>query len=113
MTASELLKLFYQHPKPASAMPLSWTDIGGYCEAGISNSSGGARFTITYHATCNRRGPWRLLIEVSKSWGCFDEADEPQRYYHSLKRALGEAQDIADAIVPDCGVLQKCSPKVS
>lgn len=66
----------------------------------------GVRFTLTHHPTCYRRGPWRLLVEVAEGkghifWGCFDDADQPMRYYHQESAALSEAQAIADVLAGD------------
>lgn len=87
---------------------LKWYDGGkkhgtlSFHEAVLGDFEGGdgARFSITPHPTCHRRGQHKLLIEVTPSWGCFDEADQPMRWYHDLEVAFSEAQRIADAIVP-------------
>jgi len=60
----------------------------------------GVLFTLTEYPSCQRRGPLRLLIEVAlgpghHNWGCFDEQDEPQRWYHDFGRAVQEAEAIA------------------
>ncbi len=66
----------------------------------------GVQFTLTYYPTCYRRGPWRLLIEVCHGpahhkWGCFDEADQPLRYYHDEGVAKDEAERIAIVLQAD------------
>lgn len=63
-------------------------------------------FTLTYHPTCYRRGPWRLLIEVCGGenhlrWGCLDEADQPLRNYHLEESARAEADEIARVLLED------------
>lgn len=64
------------------------------------------RFSLERRPTCYRRGPWRLLVEVASGpghtkWGCFDEADQPMRYYHNEECAKREAQSIADVLTAD------------
>ena len=68
----------------------------------------GVRFSITLHPTCYRRGRFRLLIEVAPgpqhhAWGCFDEQDQPMRWYHDLERAKLEAEAIARVLIRDRG----------
>jgi len=46
------------------------------------------------------------LVEVAHGpdhirWGCFDDADQPHRYYHKKANAIDEAQSIADVLVRD------------
>ncbi len=87
-------------------MKLDWKDTPHGSEAILGNfdDDDGARFSIMHLATCYRRGPWRLLIEIedrNRTWGCFDEQDQPMRYYHSLERLKDEAQAIADVLVAD------------
>ena len=73
-------------------------------EAILGNFDGrnGVRFSIVHQPTCHRRGPWKLLVEVSgdpQSWGCFDDQDQPCRYFHSDARAKAEAQAIASVLI--------------
>ncbi len=91
-------------------MSLEWRLTGSYREATIGDFDGGdgVRFSLEYRSTCYRRGPWRLLVEVARGpnhtkWGCFDEADQPERYYHNEECARREAQSIADVLVADRG----------
>jgi hypothetical protein len=87
---------------------LRWRSVGSYEEAylGEYDYGDGVRFTLEHRSTCYRRGPWRLLVEVAggpmhHEWGCFDEADQPERNYHSESAARGEAQAIADVLLRD------------
>jgi hypothetical protein len=99
---------------------LNWTDIDGnpadatsflghqrYSEALIGNwPNDGVRFGISYQPTCHRRGPYKLLIEVCggpnhHKWGCFDEADQPVRYFHKLSNAIDEACQIAKVLLAE------------
>jgi hypothetical protein len=82
---------------------LTWHDKGGYTEASVGDFAGGlgARFTLQEFPTCHRRGTWRLLIEVTNSWGCFDDQDQPQRWYHKAENAWSEASAIAEALIKD------------
>ena len=87
-------------------MKLEWKDTQYGPEAVIGDFDGGdgVRFSVMHMPTCYRRGPWRLLVEVEdcrRAWGCFDDQDQPMRYYHSLKRLKEEAQAIADVLVAD------------
>jgi len=66
----------------------------------------GVRFSLEYRPSCYRRGPYCLLVEVAHGpdhikWGCFDDADQPHRYYHKKANAIDEAQSIADVLVRD------------
>lgn len=90
--------------------PLDWRAQGSYLEAVLldpGNLSGvGVTFTLTCMPTCYRRGPWCLRIEVALGpahfqWGCFDDQDQPTRYYHDKSCALSEAQAIADVLIAD------------
>lgn len=87
---------------------LEWKKVDFYEEATLGDFAGGdgVRFTLCFHLTCYRRGPWRLLIEVAPGpghhkWGCFDEADQPERYYHLEENAHTEARAIAAVLVSD------------
>jgi hypothetical protein len=89
-------------------MKLEWKQEGGYEEAIIGDFDGGdgLRFSLCFYVTCYRRGQWRLLVEVAsgpkhEAWGCFDEQDQPQRWYHSRENALSEAQAIAAVLITD------------
>src|SRR5215469_8915527 len=67
---------------------------------GDFNGGDGVRFSLEYRPTCHRRGPWKLLVEICGGpnpikWGCFDDADQPERNYHILGCALQEADAIA------------------
>lgn len=64
----------------------------------------GVRFSMEFQATCYRRGRWKLLIEIEdphRHWGCFDDQDQPLRYYHSLERLKEEAEAIAEVLILD------------
>lgn len=66
----------------------------------------GVRFTLDHRPTCYRRGPWHLMIEVAPgenhhAWGCFDEQDQPSRWYHDRFTAQEEARRIAAVLVRD------------
>lgn len=87
---------------------LEWRTLHGYEEVTIGEFylGDGVRFTLTQHPTCYRRGPWRLLVEVAdgpmhEAWGCFDDQDQPLRYYHKRENALSEAQALADVLLTD------------
>ena len=87
---------------------LVWQDRGGHEEAIIGDfvDGDGVRFTLQYLPTCYRRGPWKLLVEVAngeghEKWGCFDDQDQPMRYYHSQWNARTEAQSIANVLSAD------------
>lgn len=87
-------------------MNLNWKERDGYEEAMLGTPDDGVTFTLSHHPTCYRRGPWRLLIEVCGGpnhykWGCFDEQDQPLRYYHGYSRAKGEALRIAEVLWAD------------
>lgn len=85
---------------------LTWIDKGSHFEAQLGDPTDGAFFTLTHHPSCYRRGPWRLLIEICggehhHDWGCFDEQDQPMRWYHSKTNALDEAESIAKVLLKD------------
>jgi len=91
-------------------MTLEWREATYCLEATVGNFDGGdgVRFSLEHRSTCYRRGPWRLLVEVASGpghvkWGCFDEADQPMRYYHNEECARREAQSIADMLAADRG----------
>jgi len=71
-------------------------------------------FFLSHQPTCYRRGPWRLLIEVCGGehhfdWGCFDDADQPLRYFHDGRYAMQEAESIARVLKAD---REKISPNM-
>lgn len=77
-------------------------------EATVGDFKGGdgVRFTLDHRPTCYRRGPWHLLIEVASgphlyAWGCFDDQDQPSRWYHDQHTAQEEARRIAAVLVRD------------
>ena len=75
-------------------------------EATIGDFAGGdgVRFTLDHRPTCHRRGPWHLLIEVAErnhEWGCFDDQDQPSRWYHSQDAAQEEARLLAAVLLKD------------
>lgn len=86
---------------------LIWTesDLNSYdAILGDFHGGDGVRFNLVHYPTCQRRGPYRLIIEIedfTATWGCFDEQDQPMRYYHSEERAKAEAQAIADVLVAE------------
>lgn len=90
-----------QSLEAARVSVLSWGAHGSHSEAWIGSRDDGVRFTIEHRPTCRRRGEWRLLVEViggSHRWGCFDEQDQPTRYYFSEAVARLEADRIAAAL---------------
>jgi len=89
---------------------LNWLQREGYQEATIGDyyapEHDGVRFSIQFYSTCYRRGRHRLLIEIGvgpnhEKWGCFDEADQPQRWYHLEENAKSEAEAIATVLLRD------------
>lgn len=87
-------------------MKLDWKEMryGPEATLGRFDDGDGVRFSLMHMPTCYRRGPWRLLVEVEdqeRLWGCFDEQDQPMRWFHSLERAKEEAQAIADILLAD------------
>ena len=87
-------------------MILDWKPIDGYQDAILGDFDGGdgVRFNLIHMPTCYRRGPWRLIIEIEdgrRTWGCFDDQDQPMRWYHSERVAKEEAQIIADILRSD------------
>jgi hypothetical protein len=65
----------------------------------------GVRFYLQIQQTCYRRGVFSLFIEVAdehhEKWGCFDEADQPMRYYHNYNCMFEEASSIAAVFLKD------------
>lgn len=91
---------------------LTWKDKGTYEDAilGDFDNRDGVRFNLMKMPTCYRRGQWRLLIEVVdryRTWGCFDDQDQPMRYYHSKENAIEEAEAIASVLWEDYVVRTK------
>ena len=87
-------------------MPLEWKDApyGADAVMGDHENRDGVHFTIEFVPTCYRRGQFKLLIEVldkDRTWGCFDEQDQPMRYFHSMDRLKGEADAIALVLAKD------------
>lgn len=74
---------------------------GTWYEVTLGPPSDMARFTLEHYPTCHRRGPWKLSIDAGPRWGCFDEQDQPVRWYHLRKSALAEAEAIAEALLTD------------
>jgi hypothetical protein len=98
----------------ANATPpfLEWTTPpdthAPYREAILGDFDGGdgVRFSLIAQPTCYRRGVWKLLVEVAPgpmhhAWGCFDQADQPMRYYHLEFCALREAEALAAVLLAD------------
>lgn len=82
---------------------LTWVPVDGGEEAQLGTPKDGVLFTYTFHPTCHRRGPHRLLVEVCGGpahhlWGCFDEADQPLRNYHRPDNLKSEAEEIAKVL---------------
>ena len=89
-----------------SKLELHWEPVDNHFEAQLGAPEDGVSFCLTRHPTCHRRGPWRLLVEVCGGanhylWGCFDEADQPMRWYHAKEAALSEADAIATVLWRD------------
>lgn len=82
---------------------LIWNQKETYFEAQLGTKEDGVLFTHQIMLSCHRRGPHRLLIEVCggenhRKWGCFDDQDQPMRYYHDKNCLYREAQCIADVL---------------
>lgn len=88
-------------------MHLNWISEGNdYWFAQLGSEDDGVLFSLQHMPTCYRRGPWRLLIEVCggvshMKWGCFDDQDQPLRYYHFEESAKREADEIARVLLID------------
>lgn len=85
---------------------LTWTNHRSHQEARVGTDGDFVDFCLSGHVTCYRRGPWRLLVTVCggenhTKWGCFDDADQPTRYYHSEAIAKAEADAIARVLLAD------------
>lgn len=75
-------------------------------EAFLGEPDDGVHFSMTHHPTCYRRGRWRLFITINSGqgyykWGCFDDQDQPLRYYHLKESLLKEADEIARTLIID------------
>jgi hypothetical protein len=75
-------------------------------ESRLGTSNDGVRFTVEHYPSCHRRGPWRLIVQVLPGpryhdWGCFDEQDQPMRWYHQREVAFSEAEAIAKVLLTD------------
>jgi len=86
--------------------PLDGSNLSEEAILGNPDIGDGVRFWISHMPTCYRRGPFRLGIEVAGGhrhhlWGCFDDQDQPMRWYHKKENALSEAQAIADVLWVD------------
>ena len=88
---------------------LDWipTEFGGF-EAILSDfaAGDGVRFSIQHCPTCYRRGPWKLLIEIAHgpkhiAWGCFDDQDQPMRWYQLESSWRMEAEALAIVLLTD------------
>ena len=90
-----------------STPSLDWQEVApNFAEALLGTPADGVWFSLDHYPTCYRRGPWRLLIHVlpgehHHAWGCFDEADQPMRYYHLRGNAISEANRIAAVLWRD------------
>jgi hypothetical protein len=93
---------------PMHESKLKWTRLKEFpnsiaLEALLGQEDDGVSFSLSFQENCHRRGRWRLLVDVLSGahhhdWGCFDDQDQPTRYYHSGIVALAEAQTIADVL---------------
>lgn len=85
----------------------TWRQATANCvETLLGNGEDGVLVTLDHRPTCYRRGPYRALIEVlggkhHHDWGCFDEADQPERNYHGREAALSEIEAILDVLWKD------------
>ena len=113
---NDLKKLLEREP-----LVLDWTVEGiedfkfthSPSRATLGEQGDGVTFYLTYHPTCYRRGPWRLLVEVHggpghHKWGCFDEQDQPKRSrrlilrnYHNKECLIQESDSIARVLIND------------
>jgi hypothetical protein len=105
---AEVLALLAPDSKKVGDTLLSWVKLKYSEEAILGDflAGDGVRFSLEHYPTCYRRGQWKLLIEVNESsaphkWGCFDEQDQPVRFYHSEERARQEAEAIAKVLQQD------------
>lgn len=74
-----------QDPPPWALRWATMNKSGTWAEAWLGTQNDGVRFTLSHFPTCHRRGQWRLLVEVMgakhTAWGCFDDQDQPMRWY--------------------------------
>ncbi len=88
-------------------MLLEWKQCEYHEEAKLgSEELGFVTFSLSYHPSCHRRGPWRLFVEVDSgphhyAYGCFDDQDQPMRYFHKEANARDEAEMIADVLLAE------------
>lgn len=87
-------------------MILKWEDMGKSEQALLGALHDGVWFYLTHHPTCYRRGPYKLYVDICYGsnhykWGCFDEQDQPVRWYHSTDNAKSEAEAIASVLLAD------------
>lgn len=73
---------------------------------GDFDAGDGVRFSLEYYSSCYRRGQWKLSVEVAggpdhMKWGCFDDQDQPIRWYHHEESARTEAEAIAAVLFTD------------
>lgn len=85
---------------------LLWRPVESYWEATLGTAEDGVTFTIQYRETCYRRGRWLLQIKVHggphhEEWGCFDDADKPERDYHDVTNLVAEAEAVAAVLLAD------------
>lgn len=86
---------------------LDWKpETGNIREARIGVDNDCVIFHYQYMPTNYRRGPHRLLIEVCggenhEKWGCFDEPDQPTRYFQSEQNLKEEALLLAQVLLTD------------
>jgi hypothetical protein len=98
-----------ERPNISTEAILKWEKKQYHEEAYIGRSfddGDGVRFSIQHYPTCYRRGPWKLMVEVASGpdhlkWGCFDDQDQPVRYYHHEASARTEAEAIAAVLLAD------------
>ena len=106
--ADKLYTEFMERDRAETAL-LKWIsdDVDYYEEAVLGTwPEDGVLFTITCCPTCYRRGKWRLLIEICGGenhhcWGCFDDQDQPMRWFHSIENAKSESEAIAQILWKD------------
>jgi hypothetical protein len=78
----------------------------GAWEAQLGTPEDGVLFSLDCYRTCYRRGPWKLVVEVCggenhHKWGCFDDQDQPLRWYHNRECAEREAESLAKVLWAD------------
>jgi len=85
---------------------LIWARHDWGWEAVLGSPADGVTFTVVYLPTCYRRGRWVLQVRVHdgrhhEEWGCFDAADQPERYYHDPASLVAEAEAISAVLLAD------------